>query len=132
MPDALDTRQLRRFGLLVGGIFATIAGWPLLLRGQAPHGWAAVIAAALMILGLTVPGALRPVLRLWLRVGHLLGWFNTRILLTLVYFVVMTPTGLAMRLIGRDPLDRRLRDRSSYWRDKPRQTEPRASMERHF
>ncbi len=58
--------------------------------------------------------------------------FNTRILLGVVYFVVMTPTGIVMRLLGRDPLDRRLKDRPSYWVDRKRHLDPRGSMEHRF
>jgi hypothetical protein len=132
MSSDKEAKELRRFGVVVGGIFAVIAIFPLLFRGDKPRGWAALIAGALIMLGLAVPRALRLAYRLWMRAGHLLGWFNTRLLLGVVYFLVMTPMGMVMRLVGRDPLDRRLRDRPSYWVERQRRQDPKHSMELHF
>ena len=125
-------RELRRFGLMVGAIFAIIAIVPLLLRGDGPRGWALLIAGGLMTLGLVFPRALGPVYRVWMWVGHILGQFNTRLLLGLVYFLMMTPMGVVMRLMGRDPLDRQLKDRPSYWVARKRQPDPKGAMERRF
>ena len=132
MSSKIEIRELRRFGLLVGAIFAVIALLPVLFRGDDPRGWAVFIAGGLIMLGLTLPRALAPVYRGWMWVGHILGQFNTRLLLGLVYFLMMTPTGMVMRLVGRDPLDRRLKDRPSYWVERNRQPGPRGSMERQF
>src|SRR3972149_7215658 len=74
-------------------------------------GLALTLAAAAVL----SPAGLRPVHRVWMRGADLLAWVNTRLVLGLVYFLVMTPIGLLMRLAGRDPLDRRLGDRPSYW-----------------
>lgn len=130
--SAVEIRELRHFGLLVGGILAVIAVWPVVFRGESPRTWVLILAAALIALGLVFPRALRSVYRLWMRMGHLLGWFNTRLLLSVVYFLVMTPTGMVMRLVGRDPLDRRLGDRPSYWVERQRRLDARRSMELHF
>ena len=127
-----ERRELRRFGLLVGGIFAIIASWPLVLRGDEPRVWAGLIAGGLIMVGLAFPVALGPVYRIWMRGAEALGWLNTRVLLGVVYFLVMTPIGVLMRLIGRDPLDRRLGDRPSYWVACKPHGESRGSMERRF
>ncbi len=83
-------------------------------------------------IALLAPRGLRPVHTHWMRVAHALGSFNTRVLLGVVYFVVMTPTGIVMRLLGRDPLDRRLGDRSSYWVLRKPNPDSRGAMERRF
>ncbi len=72
-------------------------------------------AVALGVLALVAPHRLGPVHKLWMKIADALAWFNTRVLLGVVYYLVMTPTGIVMRLMGRDPLDRRLKDRPSYW-----------------
>ena len=90
------------------------------------------LAILLAGLALVAPRLLSPVHTVWMAAAHALGWFNTRILLGVVYFVVMTPTGIVMRLMGRDPLDRRLKDRPSYWVERKRQQGLRDSMERQF
>ncbi len=90
------------------------------------------LAVVLALLALGAPSLLGPVHRLWMQVADALGWFNTRVLLGLVYFLVMTPTGIVMRLMGRDPLDRRLGDRASYWVERRRHANPGGSMEHRF
>ncbi len=90
------------------------------------------LAILLAGLALVAPSLLGPVHRLWMQVAHAMGWFNTRVLLGVVYFVVMTPTGIVMRLLGRDPLDRRLGDRPSYWVERKPHPDPRGSMDHRF
>jgi hypothetical protein len=110
-----STRDLRRFGLVVaaGFLLIGIISW---LRGHtiAPAAlW--TVAAAMGLAGLLVPRALGPVERVWLRVGAVLAWVNTRIILSALFYLVLTPIGLLMRPF-RDPLARQ-RDASagSYW-----------------
>ncbi|MEM9553020.1 MAG: SxtJ family membrane protein [Acidobacteriota bacterium] len=110
-----DTRALRNFGLLVGGVFCLIGG--LLLWREVT--WALIplwIGGPLMLLGAVVPRVLRPIYLGWMTMAIILGAFMTRVLLTLFFFLVLTPVGLFFRLIGRDALHRRLdRDAASYW-----------------
>ncbi len=90
------------------------------------------LAILLAGLALVAPSLLGPVHRVWMRFAHALGWFNTRVLLGVIYFVVMTPIGLVMRILGRDPLDRRLNDRVSYWVTRRAVADPKGSMEHRF
>jgi hypothetical protein len=106
--NAVTAKQLRSFGLLVGGIFAVIGLWPLVLRGENLRLWALILGGTLVGLGLIWPALLGPVFRVWMFIGHILGWINTRIILSLVFFLMITPMGLLMRLFGRDPMNRRL------------------------
>lgn len=62
------------------------------------------IAAVLVILGLATPRLLRAPNRLWWRFAQVLGWINARVLLTVFFVVVLTPVGVIMRLLGRNPL----------------------------
>ena len=101
-----DLRQFRNFGLLVGGVWAIIGLWPAIVRGATPRLWAVVLAVALVLPALIVPGILRPVHRVWMFVGNVLGWVNTRIILSVIFFAFVTPMGLAMRLFRDDPLHR--------------------------
>lgn len=108
----------RKFGFTLGGIFAALA--LLLLWRHRLHAmfWVSAVAAPpLLLLALVAPGALVPVERAWQALAHALGWVNTRILLAVVYFLVFAPIALALRIAGKDPLERR-RDprRPTYWR----------------
>ena len=111
--------QLRNFGLLVGGIFGVIGLWPLVWRQQTPRSWALVIAVFLVLPALVAPRVLSPVYRFWMALGEVLAWINTRIILGVVFYGVVTPIAVAMRLRGRDALKLRRRECDSYWQDLP-------------
>jgi hypothetical protein len=127
-----ESRELRRFGLLVGGILAAIAVWPAVFRGAPLRFWELILACGLIALGLAAPRSLKLPYKWWMGLGHALAWFNTRIILGATYFLFLTPIGVAMRLLGRDPLDRHLRDRSSYWVTREAVRDRKASMELRF
>jgi len=129
---AKESKEFRRFGLLMGGILAAIAVSPVVFRGRPPRIWAVILAGALITLGLAAPRLLKPIYQWWMWMGHALGWLNARLLLGATYFLIFTPIGVAMRLLGRDPLDRRLRDRTSYWVTREGVRESKDSMELRF
>lgn len=99
-------KEFRQFGLLVGGVFAVIGLWPVVFRGESPRLWAMVLGGLLIVLGGTVPQSLKPVHRGWMKIGHVLGAINTKIILGIVYYGLITPMGLAMRFMGKDPMHR--------------------------
>src|SRR5881409_1715518 len=101
-----DTKHLRSFGLLVGGIFALIGIWPVVWRGQPLRLWSLILGGVLMVLALAWPRSLTQVYRLWMRVGEVLGWINTRLILGALFYLLFTPLGVCMRLRGKDPMRR--------------------------
>ena len=119
MPPAKQP-SLRRFGLTVGGVFlllGCVSWWrahevaPRVLWG---------LGAPLVTLGLIAPSLLRPVERAWMAMAEVLGRINARIILSVVYFFVVTPIGWIRRWRD-DPLNRRMRDGSrSNWVVRPR------------
>jgi Saxitoxin biosynthesis operon protein SxtJ len=122
MPNDITNKQLRSFGFTVGGIFALIGFWPLMLCGEDPRGWALMIATGLLVPAVVFPRSLVWVHKGWMAVGHILGWINTRIILGFVFYLVITPIGIFRRWLGKDPMGRQLRpDLDSYRVDrKPR------------
>jgi hypothetical protein len=131
MTRTNEVRQLRHFGYLVGGIFGLIGLWPLVWRHQNPRLWALALAVALVVPALVAPRILAPVYRVWMAAGEVLAWINTRILLGLVFYGVVTPMGLVMRLMGRDPMRRQLEPAGESYRIRcvPR---PATHMKRQF
>jgi len=124
------TKQLRQFGLLVGIVLIVIGGWQF-YRQIHPITriilWA--IGGGLFLIGLLAPKVLNPLYTLWMGLALILGWINTRILLGLIFYLVFTPIGLAMKVFKRDTLQRQIdKDANSYWvdREKPQ------NLKEHF
>ena len=132
IPARLSRKELRRFGLTVAVPLALLTIWGAWRGHPLLSALLGGLALGLGGLALLTPRFLRPVHKHWMQMAHALGWFNTRVLLGLVYFFVMTPIGIVMRLMGRDPLDRRLKDRPSYWVERSRHGDTRGSMEHRF
>ena len=128
---ALDRKGLRNFGLTTGGIivilFAGLLPW--LLDHNFPV-WPWILAAALWLLAAAAPMALQPIYKVWMKFGAILGAFNTRVLLGIMFYLIITPMALIMRLLGKDALHRTLDDRPSY-RVKSKANPPK-NMERPF
>jgi len=116
VPAAVRTpAELRRFGCTVGGVFLLLAALSWWRGHTQPPLVLGALGALLVLPGLLAPRILGPVERAWMGLALVLGAINTRILLTLVYLVVMTPIGWLRRL-GGDPLDRVLGSAArSHW-----------------
>jgi Saxitoxin biosynthesis operon protein SxtJ len=105
MKEAIDIKQLRSFGFLVGGIFGLLGFVPLLF-GREIRLWAIIPSGILLLLGSVLPKTLGPAYRAWMKIGHILGWINTRIILSIVFYGMFVPMGFIMRLAGKDPMRR--------------------------
>ena len=129
-PPPATPKQLRSFGLIVGGIFAVIGLFPW-LRGHAVRPWAIVLGAVLVLFALIAPKALTWVHRVWMMAGQALGAINSRIILTLIFYGVLTPMGAVMRLWRRDPMYRALEPSATTYRV-VRQARPASHMKQQF
>ena len=107
-------RELRDFGLLVGGAFLAIAAFALWRdRLAVVTGTLGALGALLMAAGALIPSGLAVPYRVWMQFAVLLSKVTTPIFMAVVYFVVLTPIGLVMRAFGKDSL--RTRTRGSRW-----------------
>ena len=105
----------RAFGLVFAGVFLLVALWPLLDRAS-PRAWAFAVAAAFALCAWLAPKVLAPLNRVWFRFGELLHRIVSPVALGVIFFGVVTPYALVMRLFGRDELLLRKRSaRPSYW-----------------
>ena len=108
-------RDLRRFGLLVGGVFALLTIW-FWFRGKPFWPWTLIPAVPLLVLGAAFPKALRIPYLSWMTLALILGLIVSTILLTIFYYVVITPMGMLARIVGKDFLNLKLEPHSSsYW-----------------
>lgn len=118
---SIDTsdQAVRRFGYLLVVIAVIAAAWLTYRAGWTPPRSALITLSAggaLAVLGRFLPGLLRPVFRLWMMLAVVLGFVMTRVILSIVFYVVVTPIGLVMRLAGRDPLSKKPDpSMDSYW-----------------
>jgi hypothetical protein len=115
MFEEATPKQLRSFGFTLGGILAGFAVWPM-VRGEGPAGALLVVAACLAALGALSPAGLRPVFKAWTAIGNVLGWINTRIILSAIFYLAVTPIGLVRRGLGKDPMGRRRRPELASYR----------------
>lgn len=111
----------RSVGLVLAVVFGLIGAWPL-FSDMPARSWSLGIACGLIVLALVLPRALTPVAWAWLGLGHILHFVVSPVVLGLIYLVAVIPTGLYVRLTGKDPLRlKRDPDAKSYWieRDPP-------------
>ena len=131
MDHRPDTKELRNFGLLVGGVFSVIGVWPMLWRGEPLSLWAVIIGSLLIVAGGLAPTWLAPIHRGWMWIGHVLGWINTRIILGVIFYGLITPIGIVFRLLGKDTMGQSLSDASPTYRVN-RQPRPSSHMKFQF
>jgi hypothetical protein len=105
----LDKKGLRQFGFTFGGIIAGLFGvlLPWLFDLNYPY-WPWIVLAVFLAWGLAAPTTIEPFYKLWMRFGLLLNAVMSRIILGIVYYLVVLPTGLIMKLKGYDPMKRKL------------------------
>ena len=131
VPARLSPAEGRKFGLLVGGGFLVLAAVSLLRHHPGPVRWLAALGVLLAGMGVARPSWLGPSYRAWMALGHALSRVTTPILMSIIFFLVVTPIGLLLRLAGRNPIPAVGKSRGR-WVPPVRLTDPRAAMERQF
>ena len=109
----------RNFGILFFIVFVLYGVWPI-LQSNDPRVWSLIIGAVFLILALFYSKVLIPLNNIWIKFGELLGKIISPIVMAFVYFFVITPIAIIIRLLGKDLLKVKFNTRSSYWisRDK--------------
>ncbi len=117
-------KDLRKFGMLVGMILMLLGAW-FFYRGKPASPFVFCPGVLLFFLGLLFPGTLLCVYLPWMGIGLALGFVVSQVLLTLLFFLLVTPLGLFGRIIGKDFLRKKLdRDAASYWIARTPRAEP--------
>jgi hypothetical protein len=129
--EPVQPASKRRFGYLMAGAFAIVGLWPLTRSGHA-HVWALIAAAMFLALAVLIPRLLAPLLWLWTQIGLLLHRITNPVLLGLIFYGAIVPTGLVMRALGKRPLHLAFDPgRRSYWIERVPGPDPR-SMTKQF
>jgi glucan phosphoethanolaminetransferase (alkaline phosphatase superfamily) len=128
----LDKHTLRKFGLTMGMVFLIITFWFLFRHKYSPL-TTAIVSATFFLFAFFTPLILKPIYIFWMRLAFILGWINTRLLLIVVFYLIFTPIGLAMKLFNFDPLQRKIeKNKNSYWIKKIRREFNPLDYERQF
>ncbi len=108
----------RSFGVVMTVVFSAIGLWPLLETGDVRL-WSLIVAGGFALLALVRPVTLAPLNRAWFKFSLLLGRVVTPIVMAIIFFLVVTPTGLLMRVFGKYPLRLKFEPQAkTYWIDR--------------
>lgn len=125
-------RDLRKFGLVVGGVFVAI-GLLFLWRHPNRTPYFAWPGGVLMVAGAVLPRVLKWVYVAWMSIAFVLGFLMAHVILTLLFILVITPMGLIARLTGKDFLSLKLdRTAATYWLPRAQKSKSAADYERQF
>ena len=125
-------KDLQDFGLTIGTILV-ILGCIALWRGKASAAYLLTPGAAFIVFAITAPQALKPFQKIWMALSIIIGFFVSHLILLCLFYLVITPIGLAAKLLGKDLLDQRIeRKRPSYWHDRRGEVRTRQSYENQF
>jgi len=114
-------KELREYALTVGIIYLIILTVAVLFKHINVNPNLFIAGIAFIVLGLSFPVLYKPLHKIWMAFGIIMGFFVSRLILTILFYFVLTPTGLLMRLLGKDVLHQKIDKKStSYWHD----TEP--------
>jgi predicted membrane metal-binding protein len=131
-PRMIISGSDRNFGIVFAVVFALIGLWPM-IHDTAPRFWALVTAASFLAAGVLRPQILSPLNQLWFRFGLLLHRVVNPVLMFLIYYGAVVPTGLVLKVLGKDVLRLKLdRAATSYWIIREPPGPAAGSMEKQF
>ena len=126
--DDIKISSNRNFGVVFFIVFLLVAVYPI-LKGNDIRIWSLLISFVFLILGLINSKLLTPLNKLWFKFGLLLGKIVTPLIMGFIFFIVVTPIGILMRLLRKDLLNLKYDEKKTYWIEK---TGPKSKMKNQF
>ena len=117
MQQKIKLPSNKNFGIVFSIVFLIVALWPLLSQNDIRI-WSLIISGIFLVLGLINSKLLLPLNKIWFKFGIFLGNFIAPIVMGIIYFMVVTPTGLIMKMLGKDLLNLKKNNKDTYWIDK--------------
>jgi len=117
MKNKINLPSNRNFGIVFFIVFLVIGFWPLLNQNE-PRYWSIIISLCFLILAILNSKILTPLNKIWLYFGIALGKLVSPIVMGFIFFLVVTPIGIIMRLLGKDILNLKKKSKGSYWINK--------------
>ena len=114
--EIITKKRLREFGFVFGIGFPLIIGWFFpYITGHYFRTWTLIIGIPILILAIFLPEVLKNPYKIWMQIGLILGWFNSKIILGLIFLLVLIPISIIMKIFKYDPLKKSLsKDKKSY------------------
>ena len=127
-----DKTTLRKFGLTVGTVLLLV-GIVLYLTGKSSSVVFGGAGVLLILFGLILPNILKPLNKIWMILAVILGWFMSRLILFILFYIVITPIGFFLRIAGKDFLNlRNDKNYDSYWENREKRVKEKIDYERQF
>ena len=112
--------DLRKFGFIMGGMIALMFGlffpWVFDKTSENWPIWPFIVMAVFFALAIVMPEILRPVNHYWLKIGNVLGFINSRIILGAMFYLMIFPIGMILKVLGKDSMERKLEEKAETYR----------------
>ena len=128
MCSKIKISSNRSFGIVFFVVFLIVSTWPLLNAGEIRY-WSLAISVTFLVLGIMNSKILTPLNKIWFKIGILLGNFIAPIVMGIIFFLIVTPTSIIMKILGKDVLNLKKNNNNSYWIKK---TGPKNIMKNQF
>ena len=126
-----NDKKIRSFGISIGIILLIISGFLFFFNNESFRTFG-YLAGFFICLGLTVPILLKPIYLIWMTFSIILGWIMTRVILSVVFYLILTPIGLITKLLNEDFLALKKTNVKSYWNNRDSNFEIKQDYEKQF
>jgi hypothetical protein len=127
-----EKKDLRNFGITIGLILLFLSGF-FFFKEKESYKAILYIAGSFIGFGIIIPSILKPIYIIWMVFAIILGWFMTRVILSLLFYTVISPIGFVARIFGKDFLDTiKKKEESSYWNIRDSSVEQNQNYENQF
>jgi len=100
----LDKKEVKKFGFLIGSVLIVISIF-MIWKEISYYQILLIMSAAFILSAVIIPKILKPIYKIWMTFAIILGWIMTRVILTILFYLIVTPTGIIGRLFGKQFLD---------------------------
>ena len=127
-----EKSDIRKFGITIGIILMIIAGF-LFWKEKESYQIFLTVGTILFVLSILVPAVLKPIYWIWMIFATILGWIMTRVILSLLFYIIFTPIGLTLRFFGKQFLELRWdKSKESYWNFRTNEHLKKENYEKQF
>ena len=126
--DDVKLGSNRSFGIVFCIVFLIIAFYPI-INGETARIWSIIVSLIFLLLGLINSKLLTPLNKVWFKLGLFVGKIISPIIMGIIFFLVVTPIGILMRILNKDLINLKFNNNKSYWIEK---TDPKSKMKNQF